>query len=153
MEIPYILLQDRELLLHINMAHFAKIQEDGIVETVVVINNSDILDIEGNESEEVGIAFCRSLYGEGTNWVQTSYNENFRKNYASIGGIYDSGRDAFIPPKPFPSWTLNEDTCLWDPPIPKPDDDMSDRENFKVYAWSEEESNWILLPHDATWEV
>lgn len=133
------------------MAHFAQIQENGTVENVIVVDNNDILDDENNESETVGIAFCKSLYGENTNWVQTSYNGSFRKNYASIGGTYDLSRDAFIPPKPFQSWNLDEDTCLWNPPVPKPDDDMSNPDNFKVYAWSEEELNWILLPHDPTW--
>ena len=117
------------------MAHFALLDEDNIVKTVIVVSNEDCLD-NGIESEKVGIAFCTALIG-GT-WVQTSYNANFRKNYAGIGFTYDQSRDAFIPPRPFPSWVLNEDTCTWGSPIPMPTDG-------KFYNWNEETTSWVEL--------
>ena len=118
------------------MAHFAKI-ENNIVTQVIVVNNDDITDENGNESEAIGIQFCKQLFGEDTVWVQTSYNNNFRKNYAGIDSTYDSTRDAFIPPQPFPSWTLVEETCLWESPVPYPEDGQD-------YRWNEELLNWKL---------
>ncbi len=97
------------------MAHFAQL-ENNIVKQVIVVSNQDILDENGQESEEKGIAFCSNLLG-GT-WKQTSYNGKIRKNYAGIGYTYDEGRDAFIAPKPYNSWLLNESTCQWESPIP-----------------------------------
>ncbi len=117
------------------MAHFAKIV-DGIVTDVIVVDNSDILDADGNESEEVGKAFCGNLFGG--NWVQTSYNETFRKNYATIGGTYDSTRDAFIEPKPYPSWIIDETSCQWNPPVEYPDDGEN-------YNWDEDTTSWMLV--------
>jgi hypothetical protein len=93
------------------MAHFAKVNEDNIVEQVIVVSNDDCVDENGNESEEVGAAFCTSLLG-GT-WLQTSYNSNFRKNYAGIGYVYDSVKNAFIAPQPSEDFVFNEDTCRW----------------------------------------
>lgn len=117
------------------MAHFAEIDKNNIVIRVVLIANEDCLD-NGIESEEVGIAFCVSLFG-GT-WVQTSYNANLRKNYAGIGFTYDVSRDAFIPPKPFDSWLLDEEICQWKPPSPRPDDG-------KAYNWIEESLAWVEI--------
>ena len=93
------------------MARFARVNEDNIVEQVIVVSNDDCLDENGNESESIGAAFCANLFG-GT-WVQTSYNSNFRKNYAGIGYTYDLARNAFIAPKPSDDFTLDEDTCRW----------------------------------------
>ena len=93
------------------MAHFAEIDENGVVLRVIVVGNKDTADANGVEKEHIGAAFCERLFG-GT-WKQTSYNGNFRKNYAGIGYTYDSDRDAFIPPKPFASWILNELTAQW----------------------------------------
>jgi hypothetical protein len=93
------------------MAHFAELDKDNIVKQVIVVSNDDCLDEHGNESEDVGIAFCVNLLG-GT-WIQTSYNANFRKNYAGIGFTYDETRNAFVPPKPTEDFTFNEDTCRW----------------------------------------
>ena len=115
------------------MAHFAQI-ESNIVTNVIVINNQDIINSEGKESETVGVQFCTDLLG-GT-WVQTSYNGNFRKNYAGVGFTYDSVRDAFISPQPYPSWTLVEDTCLWEAPVAYPTDD-------KMYTWDEDTTSWV----------
>lgn len=112
------------------MAHFAQLDENSVVLQVIVVNNSELLDEQGSEREEIGISFCQSLFGTETRWVQTSYNANFRKNYAGIGYSYDSVLDAFIPPKPYPSWVLNENTCLWEAPVPYPTDGSS-------YVWHE----------------
>ena len=93
------------------MAHFCRIDENGIVQQVIVVDNKDTADASGVEKEYIGAAFCERLLG-GT-WKQTSYNGNFRKNYAGLGYTYDSVRDAFIPPKPSDDATLDEATCQW----------------------------------------
>jgi hypothetical protein len=117
------------------MAHFARLDETNKVIRVSVVNNEVITDSDGNEQEQVGIDFLTQL-NDGVGWYkQTSYNGTFRKNYAGIGYIYDATRDAFIAPQPYPSWTLNEDTCQWDSPVPYPDDG-------KQYEWNEETTNW-----------
>lgn len=116
------------------MAHFAQLDENNIVQQVIVVNNTECLS-DGVESENVGIEFCKSLLGSATVWKQTSYNGNIRKNYAAIGYTYDEQRDAFIPPKPFQSWMLDEDTCLWGPPIPYPTDG-------NLYEWDESTQSW-----------
>ena len=102
------------------MSHFAEIDNDNIVQRVIVAEQDFI---------------NSGLVGDSFNWVQTSYNGNFRKNYAGIGYTYDSTRDAFIAPQPFNSWALNEDTCQWEAPTPYPDDD-------KMYTWDEATTNW-----------
>ena len=119
------------------MAHFARLDNTNTVTEVIVVNNSELLDGSGNESEQKGIDFCKSLFGG--NWIQTSYNGNIRKNFAAIGYLYDLIKDAFIPLKPFPSWVLNEDTCIWEPPIPVPD-------ASNQWAWDEENTQWVELP-------
>jgi hypothetical protein len=118
------------------MAHFAEINSDGIVQRVIVVDNNDCKDSEGNESEAIGAAFCNNLLG-GI-WKQTSYNGNFRKNYAGIGFKYDSIRDAFIPSQPFKSWVLNEDTCQWEAPVEYPSDG-------KNYVWNDNKGEWEEL--------
>ena len=116
------------------MAHFAQLDDNNVVTQVIVVSNNDC-QVDGVESEDAGIAFCKSLFGAETNWKQTSYNGNTRKNYAGIGYTYDAGRDAFIPPQPFASWVLNEDTCRWGAPVPMPQDG-------NVYAWDESSTTW-----------
>jgi hypothetical protein len=116
------------------MAHFAKIGINGKVIEVTKVNNEVILDANGNESEMNGIDFLTKLTGYPV-WKQTSYNNNFRKNFAGIGYTYDEDRDAFIPKKPFNSWILNETTCLWEAPVAKPNDDG-------IYTWNETIQNW-----------
>ena len=116
------------------MAHFAKL-ENNIVTQIIVVDNNELLD-NGVESEEKGIAFCSHLLG-GT-WKQTSYNGKIRKNYAGIGYMYDEQRDAFIAPKPYSSWVLNENTCLWEAPISMPADG-------KQYGWNEDTQSWDEL--------
>jgi hypothetical protein len=118
------------------MAHFAKLDENNNVLAVHVVNN-DVITINGSESEQVGIDFLTGLHGHSL-WKQTSYNGTFRKNYAGIGYTYDSSRDAFIPPKPFNSWILNEATCLWDAPIAYPADG-------NMYTWNEENLAWEAI--------
>jgi len=120
------------------MAHFAELDANNIVLRVIVVNNGDILDQYGYESENVGIAFCRSLFGAETIWRQTSYNATFRKNYAGIGYRYDAALNAFIAPQPYPSWNLNTTTCQWEAPKPYPTDG-------KVYAWNEGLLRWERL--------
>lgn len=115
------------------MAHFAQIDENNVVTQVIVVDNSVLLDESGNENELLGKEFCTQLLGG--RWVQTSYNGKFRKNFASFGYLYDGDKDAFIPPKPFNSWTLNEETCRWEAPIPYPTDG-------KYYVWDERLLNW-----------
>ena len=116
------------------MAHFAEIDQNNVVLRVIVVDNKDTSTPDGTEVESIGVAFCQRLLGG--NWVKTSYNGNIRKNYAGIGFTYDSGRDAFIPPKPFNSWVLNENTCQWDAPVAMPTDD-------KRYSWDEATTSWI----------
>ena len=118
------------------MAHFAKLDSDNTVIHVSVVDNWNTVDGSGNESEEIGVAYLKSIHGADTNWKQTSYNGNLRKNYAGIGMTYDAGRDAFIPQKPFPSWVLNETTCRWDAPVAMP------TEEGKFYSWNEETVSW-----------
>ncbi len=139
------------------MAHYAKISNNNIVEQVVVVNDEDILDENGNESEYIASIFLQSVIGLGSIWKKTSYNTKggihrhsvtnkpsedqskaFRKNYAGIGCTYDEQRDAFIPPKPFPSWTLDEFSCLWQSPIPYPNDG-------NMYEWNEDTLSWDLV--------
>lgn len=115
------------------MAHFAQLNEENIVTQVIVVANQDTADQDGVESEAVGIAFCTNLLGG--NWKQTSYNGNIRKNYAGIGYKYDATLDAFIPPQPFASWTLDETTCQWKAPVDCPTDG-------ERYTWNEETLTW-----------
>ena len=121
------------------MSHFAEINNDNIVQRVIVVEQ-DFID--------------SGKFGDPDNWVQTSYNTRggvhyapnsnepdggiaLRKNYAGVGSTYDKTRDAFIPLQPYPSWVLNDDTCLWNPPIPYPEDG-------KLYIWNEENVTWDL---------
>jgi len=116
------------------MAHFAKIDENSVVTQVVVVDNKDTSDAEGVEKEHIGAAHLEKILGG--NWKQTSYNGNFRKNYAGIGYTYRSDIDAFVPPKPFPSWLLNAD-AQWEAPVAMPTDGQ-------MYSWDEENINWVL---------
>jgi hypothetical protein len=118
------------------MAHFAKLDQNNVVLEVHSVNNNDLLQ-DGVESETKGIQFLVDWSGGYTNWKQTSYNGNIRKNYAGIGYTYDAQRDAFIPPQPFPSWGLNESTCLWDAPTPMPNDGQR-------YYWDEATTSWVV---------
>lgn len=121
------------------MSHFAQINSDNIVTQVIVIEQQTL---------------NSGLWGDPNSWIQTSYNTRggvhygadgqpdggipLRKNYAGVGFTYDRGRDAFIPPQPFPSWVLNEDTCLWSAPVPYPTDGQQ-------YTWDEATLNWLAV--------
>lgn len=115
------------------MAHFAKLDANNVVTQVIVVGNKDTADADGVEKEHIGAAFCEKLFG-GT-WKQTSYNGNKRKNYAGIGYKYHADIDAFAPPQPYPSWTLNNDTAQWQAPTPMPQDN-------KRYSWDEATTSW-----------
>jgi len=124
------------------MAHFAKIGKGNIVEKIIVISDNDA------PNEQAGVNFIQNLYQARDLWKQTSYNTiggvhrtggtPFRKNFAGIGFKYDQTRDAFIPPKPYPSWTLNETTCLWEAPVVYPTDGQE-------YSWNETNQTWDLI--------
>jgi hypothetical protein len=130
------------------MAHFALVNDNGVVENVIVVANSDCAEGTFPESEPVGQAFIASLGLTGL-WLQTSYNTlagnhrnggtPFRKNYATPGFSYDSIRDAFIAPQPYASWTLNESTCHWEAPVPYPTDGGQ-------YSWDEDTTSWVAVP-------
>ena len=124
------------------MAHYAELDSNNVVKQVIVVSNADTSTAQGEEKESIGIAFCERLLG-GT-WVKTSYNGNIRKNYAGIGYTYDKNRDAFIPPKPYASWVLNETTCLWNSPVAYPTD-VGTPEAPKFYQWDELTQTWELV--------
>lgn len=116
------------------MAHFAELDANNVVLRVIVVGNKDTSDANGVEKEYIGAAFCERLFG-GT-WKQTSYNGNIRKNYAGIGYTYLADIDAFVPPQPYASWTLNNDTAQWQAPVAKPADG-------KMYSWDEATTSWV----------
>jgi len=120
------------------MAHFARLDENNTVIHVSVVDNENLLK-DGVEDEQTGIDYLIGVHGGGT-WKQTSYNNNIRKNYAGIGYTYDEIRDAFIPPQPYPSWLLNEETCLWESPVPYPEETEG---NPVMYTWDEETVSWV----------
>lgn len=120
------------------MAHFAELNEDDIVLRIIVVDNENILNSNNVEEESIGVNFCKSLFGSDTRWVQTSYNNNFRKRYAGIDYTYSEEYDAFIPPKPYASWLFDESDLSWIPPVPYPNDG-------KDYVWNEETTSWIQV--------
>jgi len=120
------------------MAHFAKLDENNVVLEVHCVHNNEMLDENGIEQEQKGIDFLVNWSNGYLAWKQTSYNANFRKNYAGVGYTYDSQRDAFIPQQTFPSWVLNEDTCRWEAPVPMPEDGQ-------MYIWDEATTNWVKI--------
>ena len=120
------------------MAHFAKLGVGNVVETIVVVSN-DIA-----TTEQAGVDFLNNLYNTRDVWKQTSYNGNIRKNFAGIGHKYDQTLDAFIPPNSFKSWTLNETTCQWEPPVVKPTLTEEELSQYKRYNWNEETQQWEL---------
>lgn len=126
------------------MAHFAELDQNNTVLRVIVVANEETQDINGVENEELGIAYCRRLFGLNTNWRQTSYNGNIRFRYAGIGYTYDEVLDAFIPPKPYPSWILNPATADWEAPIPRPELTPEEIAAGYYYTWDETNQNWEL---------
>lgn len=121
------------------MAHFAQLDANDIVIQVIVVDNRELLSENNEELESNGVAFCQTLFGGATKWKQTSYNGKIRKNYAGIGFYYDVLRDAFIPPKPYGSWVLDENICLWEAPVPYPNSDGNN------YVWDEVSLNWAIV--------
>lgn len=130
------------------MAHFAELNNENVVKRVIVVDDNDCLNANGEHEEEIGVAFCKNLLGQHTNWKQTSYNTlanthqlggvPFRKNYAGIGYSYDEELDAFIPPHPgCKGWVLNETIGQWEAPIPKP--------AFGMHIWSNEIADWVAI--------
>jgi hypothetical protein len=117
------------------MAHFAQLDENNVVTQVIVVSNNELLDANGREREELGVAFCQRLFGG--NWKQTSYNHSMRVRYAGIGYSYNADIDAFVPPKPFASWVLNNTTANWEAPIPIP------VVEGKMYYWDEATTSWV----------
>jgi hypothetical protein len=117
------------------MAHFAKIGIDNMVLEVLVVNNVDCMTPQGEEREEIGVEFLKKLTGHES-WKQTSYNGTFRKRYAGYGYTYNSELDAFVPPKPYASWTLDNATAAWAPPTPMPTTEG------KIYTWNESTLSW-----------
>jgi len=117
------------------MAHFAELDENNTVLQVIVVHNNELLDGE-TESEAKGVEFCSTLFGH-TNWVQTSYNNNIRKQFAGTGYTYDSDSDVFVAPQPYPSWSL-DDNSDWQAPTPMPEDD-------NMYSWNEDTQSWDLV--------
>ena len=99
------------------MAHFAQLDENNVVTQVIVVSNDDCTDSNGTETESIGVAFCQKLLGADTNWKQTSYNDNMRVRYAAIGYSYNASLDAFVPPQPYDSWTLDSGTADWVSPL------------------------------------
>ena len=125
------------------MSSFAKIGLNNKVIEVLSINNEVLKDANGIEQENIGVDFLTKLTGYPL-WKQTSYNANFRKNFAGIGMTYDEDRDAFIPKKPFNSWVLNEDTCLWEAPVAMPTLTQEQINNQNYYIWNEQNQTWDL---------
>ena len=133
------------------MAHFAKIDENNIVTQVIVVANEDTTDTNGVEVEEIGVAFCKKLLGAETNWKQTSYNNNFRVRYAGISYTYNEELDAFIPPKPWPSFVLNNTTADWQSPLgAAPELTEEEIASRSFYRWDEDAyqadntTGWVL---------
>jgi hypothetical protein len=124
------------------MAYFAKLGTGNIVENVISINNTVITDVNGIEQEQLGVDFINKLYNTRDVWKQTSYNNNIRKNYAGVGYTYDQARDAFIPPRTYNSWILNENTCRWEAPIPSPASYINEENKLVQFRWNENILNW-----------
>ena len=132
------------------MAHFAQLDDKNIVTRVIVVNNDDITDSNGNEIESIGVAFCQKLLGADTNWKKTSYNRNIRGNYAGVGATYMANvatmgvgsTDIFIAPQPYPSWSIGVGTAQWYAPIDGPPDlTVSEQNARKSYTWDEDAYN------------
>ena len=133
------------------MAHFAQLDENNVVTQVIVVGNDDCTDSNGTETESIGVAFCQKLLGADTNWKQTSYNDNMRVRYAGIGYSYNASLDAFVPPQPYDSWTLDNETADWVSPLgaaPALTDEQAAAMSY--YVWDESAyqadntTGWVL---------
>lgn len=128
------------------MAHFAKMDHNNVVLDVVVVNNATLDNLPFPESEPVGVQFLHELYQNNDTWLQTSYNNSFRGNYAGIGYEYWSDIDQFVPPQPYPSWIYDPATAQWEAPVPKP----YPVPKGYIYVWDEATQSWILEPRTPT---
>jgi|TARA_B100000035_G_C20691690_1_gene418620 hypothetical protein len=132
------------------MAHFAQLDDNNVVIQIIVVSNDDCSDANGTESESIGVAFCQKLLGANTNWKQTSYNSNMRVRYAGVGYSYNAELDAFVPPQPYASWTLNNTTADWDSPLTEPTLTEEQITAGSYYAWDEDAyqadntTGWVL---------
>ena len=138
------------------MAHFAQLDENNVVTQVIVVSNDDTSDSNGVETESIGVAFCQKLLGADTNWKQTSYNNNMRVRYAGIGYSYNAELDAFVPPQPYASWTLDNATADWVSPLgaaPTLTDEQIAASSY--YRWDEDAyqadntAGWVLETPEA----
>ena len=120
------------------MATFAELDENNVVLQVIKVDNSVVTDDFGNESEGLGIAFCRETFGDNKRWVQCSYTGAFRVNYPSMGYTYSTEHDAFIPPRPHSNWVLDTSRMIYIPPIPYPSDGQ-------VYRWEQSTNSWEFV--------
>ena len=133
------------------MAHFAQLDDNNVVTNVIVVSNDDTSDSNGVETESIGVSFCQKLLGASTNWKQTSYNGNMRVRYAGIGYSYNSGLDAFVPPQPHASWTLDNGTADWVSPLGEAPALTAEQEAARsYYTWDESAyqadntTGWVL---------
>ena len=133
------------------MAHFAQLDDNNVVTQVIVVSNDDTSDSNGTEVESIGVAFCQKLLGANTNWKQTSYNSNMRVRYAGIGYSYNSSLDAFVPPQPHASWTLDNGTADWVSPLGAAPALTAEQEAARsYYTWDESAyqadntTGWVL---------
>tara|TARA_B100000003_G_scaffold102984_1_gene92318 strand:+ start:331 stop:726 length:396 start_codon:yes stop_codon:yes gene_type:complete len=130
------------------MAHFARLDDNNNVENVIVVANHNTNDENGVEREEIGVAFCKKLFGENSKWKKCSYSGRIRKNYPSIGWFYHEGLDIFLPPKPYDSWRIDESLGEWVAPIPPPAREEHDPESPtapRQPIWSEERQEWYYI--------
>lgn len=136
------------------MAHFAELNENNEVVRVIVVDNNDTSNSDGEEVEQIGVAFLKGLFGNDTNWKQTSYNGNIRVRYAGRGDVYDETLDAFIDPKPFESWVINTTTYEWEAPIEEPELTQEQNESGYYYYWDETSyqqdntTGWVLSQYE-----
>jgi hypothetical protein len=130
------------------MAHFARLDENNVIIETVYVGNQDILDSNGNESEEIGQNICRGLRGTSNCiWKQTSFSNSFRCRYAGPGMVYDEEYDVFYHQKPYPSWILNTQDFVWEPPIPEPELTEEEIKTESYYIWVENSTSqmWVLV--------
>ena len=141
------------------MAHFAELNENNEVVRVIVVDNIDTSNSDGEEIEQIGISFLKGLFGNDTKWKQTSYNGNKRVRYARKGGVYDETLDAFISTKPFESWVLNSTTADWKAPIDEPELTQEQQDSGYIYYWDEtayqqdNTTGWILVQRSQSEET
>tara|TARA_A100001201_G_scaffold108508_1_gene92818 strand:+ start:1366 stop:1779 length:414 start_codon:yes stop_codon:yes gene_type:complete len=125
------------------MAYYVKLNSSNVVEKIYNIDSDLITDVDGTEKDSLAKEYLNLRYGFHPRWVRTYPDLSQRKNFAAVGYTYDNTRDAFIPPKPHESWTLNETTCLWEAPSAMPDDG-------KQYDWNEDSQSWTAISPDET---